>query len=495
MRHFGPRSPLQLDQYGPVKARRGQRGAAGVAYLAAGAWLLAVALAFWHLWQTFGAGGGAAANAGWARAAAFFMAAIGAGPILLYLTAERTGLLSSQTDNDALRRITEAFTKAVELLGHQKIAVRQGGIHALDRIAKDNLTERSKVMHIMAAYIRDGSAVYVDDTIATFRKAGEPGGHAEARLRRDLLLRRAREALGGGEGGGNAGAGPGAADARLAMVRQMIDSANEGMAIGERQIMEGLLPVLPMPIDLKAAITVMHRQLSVEGAGAQRGRQAHEEDDALDLSGVYLYGADLRGVRLRGADFSNSRLYGCWLEGADLSKVRLHGANICHTNLNGALLQDAHMQGADLRGSSLSLANLQRAWMPRVNLAEAILRGADLQRAQMTNARLAGATLSDASLEGATLFKANLRGATLRDTQLEGANLKEADLSGADLMEADFLHAKTQGAELHGTDLRGARHLTQEQIDSAFGNADTQLPVDLTIPPHWTEATSGEPAS
>lgn len=180
LRHFGPRSPLQLDQDGPVKARRRQRGAARVAYLMAGAWMLAVALAFWHLWQTFGAGGGAAANAGWARAAAFFVAAIGAGPILLHLTAERTGLLSSQTDNDALRRITEAFTKAVELLGYEKIAVRQGGIHALDRIAKNNPAERSKVMHIMAAIYATAARSMSMTPSPPFAR---PGSLAEARRR------------------------------------------------------------------------------------------------------------------------------------------------------------------------------------------------------------------------------------------------------------------------------------------------------------------------
>ena len=95
----------------------------------------------------------------WMRAGGLLFAGLGIAPLALWLAYQRTQSLSSQTDNETARRITDAFSKAVELLGHADVAVRQGGIYALGRLASENESEHPKIMDIVAAYVRDKSGV------------------------------------------------------------------------------------------------------------------------------------------------------------------------------------------------------------------------------------------------------------------------------------------------------------------------------------------------
>ena len=51
--------------------------------------------------------------------------------------------VAADTKHDlAERRITELYTKAVEQLGHEKAAVRLGGLYALERLAQNNPAHR-----------------------------------------------------------------------------------------------------------------------------------------------------------------------------------------------------------------------------------------------------------------------------------------------------------------------------------------------------------------
>jgi hypothetical protein len=118
-----------------------------------------------------------------------------------------------------------------------------------------------------------------------------------------------------------------------------------------------------------------------------------------------------------------------------------------------------------------------------IDLSWAVLRWADLKEA-----KLKGALLFAAHLEHADLYKAHLERASLLATRLE-----DADLRGAHLNGAHFL-----GAHLEGADLSFAEGLTQEQIDSAYGDAETKLPegrglVRLVPPAHWTDPTAPRP--
>jgi|LakWasMet14_LOW5_FD_contig_21_177395_length_1246_multi_3_in_0_out_0_1 hypothetical protein len=54
-------------------------------------------------------------------------------------------------------KITDRFSKAVEQLGNDKLAIRLGGIYALERIAKDSEKDHQQVMEVLTAFVRDNS--------------------------------------------------------------------------------------------------------------------------------------------------------------------------------------------------------------------------------------------------------------------------------------------------------------------------------------------------
>ena len=52
-------------------------------------------------------------------------------------------------------QITERFTKAIAQLGADKMAIRLGGIYALERIAKDSEKDHGPIMAVLTAYVRE----------------------------------------------------------------------------------------------------------------------------------------------------------------------------------------------------------------------------------------------------------------------------------------------------------------------------------------------------
>ena len=70
---------------------------------------------------------------------------------------------------------------------------------------------------------------------------------------------------------------------------------------------------------------------------------------------------------------------------------------------------------------------------------------------------------------------ANLRGALLTGAVLRGVDLDLADVTGADL----------RGADLAGAHLASTLFVTQAQLVSARGDAETSVPAGRTRPVHW----------
>ena len=108
---------------------------------------------------------------------------------------------------------------------------------------------------------------------------------------------------------------------------------------------------------------------------------------------------------------------------------------ICeHCYLADADLAGANLTGAYLWSADLSRANLPGADLVGARLAEAYLVGADLSEADLTGAVLVGASLTEAYLRGANLSGADLTNATLTEANLFGADLDGvigADFTGA----------------------------------------------------------------
>ena len=67
----------------------------------------------------------------------------------------RTVRLSQESNAlDRERQITERFTGSIQLLAHERDAVRLGGIYALERIARDSPGDHVTIMDVLNAHAR-----------------------------------------------------------------------------------------------------------------------------------------------------------------------------------------------------------------------------------------------------------------------------------------------------------------------------------------------------
>ncbi len=96
-------------------------------------------------------------------ASAITVAAGGAAALLLAArrqrsteqTLEHQRDVAQATERDAAeQRITELYTRAVDQLGAEKAPVRLGGLHALERLAQKNPTQRQTIVDVICAYLR-----------------------------------------------------------------------------------------------------------------------------------------------------------------------------------------------------------------------------------------------------------------------------------------------------------------------------------------------------
>ncbi len=61
------------------------------------------------------------------------------------------------------RHLTERLTRAITQLGDDNMAIRLGGIYALERLAKDSDTDHARVMDILTAYVRENAPSHAQD--------------------------------------------------------------------------------------------------------------------------------------------------------------------------------------------------------------------------------------------------------------------------------------------------------------------------------------------
>jgi uncharacterized protein YjbI with pentapeptide repeats len=226
-------------------------------------------------------------------------------------------------------QITERFTRAIEQLGSEEMAIRLGGIYALERIAYDSKKDYWPIMETLTAYVRENAPWPPKDLAATTAK--EPSA---PKLATDIqavltVLGRRKYRFKYGE------------DERLDLTNTNLHGADlrevhlEGAHISGAHL-EGA--------DL--------RRTHLEDAGL---RKVHLEQ--ADLREAYLEGAHLREAHLEeahlsGAHLKQARLMGAHLEGADLVDARLEGAVLLGAHLEGADLRGAHLEGADLGGAT-----------------------------------------------------------------------------------------------------------------------------------------------
>ena len=178
--------------------------------------------------------------------------------------------------------ITDRFTKAIAQLGSDKMAIRLGGIYALERIARDSEKDHGPIMEVLTAYVRE--------------KATRQGKYAEEAAREPTTdIQAILTVIGRRET-----TGKGRRNDRL----DLSNTHLHGVVIHEANLEKA---------DLSRA----------------------------DLSGAALRGANLSGTALWGADLDGAALSGAALDGANLRGANLWGANLCRAHLREAHLDEA----------------------------------------------------------------------------------------------------------------------------------------------------------
>ncbi|WP_239114784.1 pentapeptide repeat-containing protein [Planotetraspora kaengkrachanensis] len=184
--------------------------------------------------------------------------------------------------------LTDRYTRAIEQLGSSELAVRLGGIYALERIARDSARDHPTVMEVLTAFIRD------PPPLATPTRApvagGRPGVEQAAHLRGRPRLR----------------------------------------------------------ADVQAALTVIGRRTVENDAQGRRIDLAEADLAGADLAGARLHGADLAQANLADADLKKADLSGANLWRADLTRADLTGANAATAIFEGAKVTDLTLAGANL---------------------------------------------------------------------------------------------------------------------------------------------------
>ena len=154
------------------------------------------------------------------------------------------------------------------------------------------------------------------------------------------------------------------------------------------------------------------------------------------------------------------------------------------------------LHGTNLEGGVFGIGGkLSPAFLFNTNLQYASLASVEFPKADFTDSNLRGAGLIDANLSGAYFESAQLNHATLEDVNLNGAYLRDAQLYEADLLRVDLSEADFQGAQLDRVilcevDLRGAKNLTQAQLNATEDGGDVMLPENLEPPPIWRETNA-----
>lgn len=333
------------------------------------------------------------------------MAALGA-VVTLPITLVRVQYLRRQTEATEQGLITDRINNAVEALGTEKVVklpgkdgdgkditveetlpnmeARIGAIHALARIARENLNFHVQVMEILCAYIRENapasSAVKLEMPEMPAEDVADPI-KAWAYWGRKLKV-----------------------------------------ALDELQS-----KITPRS-DIQTALSVLGRRTP-----EQQAREAGFPNPNAD--GEFIFTEEFPFLPRRPTDGSATD-HADWSKILDKIKAELHVRNIASNRWSGYRLdlRETNLQGYDLGQLDLSGARFDRAQMQFANMRKALMQGAHLANAQML-----GVELSYARMQGTRLNKTYLQGATgLGAVEFAGARLFATDLYNTSIKQAQI---------------------------------------------------------
>jgi len=224
-------------------------------------------------------------------------------------------------------QITDRFTKAIDQLGKDNLAVRLGGIYALERIARDSEYDHGAVVEVLTTFVREQTQGRLDTSRSLF----------------SILYPKDQEA-----------------SAPPADIQAILTVLGGRTRNGKRE---------SQPLNLRGSRL---RAANLHGA--------HLEE--ADLIGAYLERAKLDEAHLERAN-----LGGAYLARASLGRAHLEGAYLFQAFLIEALLIQAHLERAQLSAAHLEGAHLGGAYLEGADLGGAYLERADFRATNLTKAK------------------------------------------------------------------------------------------------------------
>ena len=229
----------------------------------------------------------------------------------LILATVRTAAAHRQAQVAEARLVTERFSKAVEQLGHASLAVRLGGIYALEQIARASpAAYHWPIMETLTAFVRQGEPAATDHE-------GKESENPESQESKPPRI---------------------AADISAAMAvlaRRNSDNDPDG------------------------------RFLDLSGANLADLSLANVEP--RNLANARLIAAKLQSSNLRGGVLLDANLLRADLRGAILRGADLRGAYLEEANLRGAVLPEADLGGAYLGGADLRMTGVSAEQLAKAN--------------------------------------------------------------------------------------------------------------------------------
>lgn len=237
-----------------------------------------------------------------------------------------------QTAED--KEVNDRFSKAVELLGDNRLEVRLGGIYLLERIAKDSPRDHWTVMEVLTSYIREKSPVnersktLKTDIQAALTVIGRRNIYNDSRTKQ-LYLR--------------------------------------GVSLRGAYLTEANLSHADLSgSDLSAANL---KRVMFVGTDLSQARLTE-----TNLMGAIFNEANLSGAVLQGANLAQASLIATGMLKADLRAASFEKANLSKANLIESRCQGASFFGANLGSTSFIGADFTDSVLSQANVARSDFR-------------------------------------------------------------------------------------------------------------------------
>ncbi|MFI9247749.1 pentapeptide repeat-containing protein [Streptomyces sp. NPDC053086] len=211
-----------------------------------------------------------------------------------------------QTSLSEQKQITDRYTAATSQLGSSDADARLGAIYALERLMRDSPPDRSTIIQVLSAYVRDHAAP----------------APATCPTPRSQFTEKTPPALD--------------VQAALSVLGRRYNASEGKVDIGRVSFVN---------VDLRDAKLI--------GVDLSRSCMTDAWLLGADMHGSVINLSSLDGANLSEANLSGDEITGSSIKNADLACVNLQGADLSASDLSGSRMLGADLRGADLNSASL----------------------------------------------------------------------------------------------------------------------------------------------